>query len=139
MPDTPTEPASPRVSTLDGNHESQENEGDDHIEFILLDCYQRLLGICPQTLEEPTVLENIHSLYFIASRQCTHSGQERIASLYYIRKNLRFREIRLCRYCYNNANTCLNELVQADPFNSFVGFFASIGRVTAFYRYVLII
>lgn len=118
---------------------SDNDEGADHIEFILLDCYQKLYNIPSGTFDNSIVRENIQSLYAIVSNRCTHSESHRIASLYFIKKDMMFREYRLCHYCYNNAYTCLKELVEMDPFNAFVGFFASVGRVTGYYRFVLII
>lgn len=119
-------------------HSDDEQEGDDHIEFILLDCFQKLHEIPLETFDHAVVRENIQSLYSVVASKCNHSGCARIASLYYIKKNMTFQELRLCHYCFSQAQTCLKELVELDPFHSFVGFFASIGSVLGYYRFVLI-
>ena len=115
-----------------------ESEGADHLEVILLSCFQNLFKITSITMSMPIVRENLNSLTILATHECTHANRELVASLYHIKRNLAFREIRLCHYCFSHANTCLRELVNIDPLNACVVYFASLGHIMGYHRFVLL-
>lgn len=115
-----------------------DNEGCDKIEIVLLNAYNRIFDIPTEMFDDPSVKKNIQALYSIVYTNCRHLLREPVASLYYIRRGLLFREFRLCYSCFCESQNYLRNVIEMHPEYATFGFYSTVGTVFGFYRFVLI-
>lgn len=141
MPQVAPRSPSPALTDSAGSASIEDEQGDDAdpIELVLLGCYQSAHSIPVDILKDAFVIESIERIHEMVAFRCSHNEGYRVASLYYIKNDLAFREIRLCHKCFVNTYTTIQKIVDKYPDNSIVSFYANVGRVVSFYRYVLIV
>jgi len=113
-------------------------QGCDCIELVLLDAYNRIFDLPFDLFDDPCVRANIQSMYKIVDKHCRHILREPVATLYYVKKGLMFREFRLCLSCFTDVQNNIKNVSRKYPEHIHTGYHESIGSVFGFYRFVLV-